>query len=232
MINKEDILYEDNHLIAVQKRAGVPVQGDETGDTPLVDMVMEYIRQKYQKPGNVYVGLLHRLDRPVAGLVLFAKTSKAAARMSEMFRDKTIAKTYLAIVERKPPIPADTLTDYIWKDKKDNKVYCYKKEKKESKWAQLEYKQIASADNLYLLEVNPLTGRPHQIRAQLSNIGCSIVGDTKYGSRLPLRDRTICLLAWKLKFIHPVSKEPVVIKSKVPSGKFWLKFELEINEKN
>lgn len=218
------ILYEDNHLLAINKPAGIAVQGDESGDTPLSDIVKDYIKEKYHKPGEVYLGVLHRLDRPVAGVVLFAKTSKAAARVSEMFREKTINKTYWAIVERKPPKPDDILTDYIWKDKKANRAYCYKKEKKDSQWAELSYHQLEEADNLYLLEVKPHTGRPHQIRAQLSSIGCTILGDTKYGSKLPMRDRSICLLARRLEFMHPVKNEPMVIESKLPDNKFWKKF--------
>ncbi len=225
-----NVIYEDNHLIAVHKPAGIPVQGDETGDTPLSDMVKEYIKYKYKKPGEVYLGVLHRLDRPVEGVVIFARTSKSAARMSEMFREKTITKTYWAIVEKKPPLPSGVLTDYIWKDKKANRSYCYKKEKKDSQWAQLTYKTLEEADGLYLLEVNPLTGRPHQIRAQLSHMGCIILGDTKYGSKLPLKDRSISLLARKIAFVHPVQNTQMVLDSFKPQGKWWKKFAVMLTK--
>lgn len=221
-----DIIYEDNHLIVVHKHGGTPVQDDETGDISLAKMVEDYIRIKYNKPGNVYVGLVHRIDRPVSGLVIFAKTSKAASRLSEMFREKQVEKTYLAIVSKQPPKMEDTLTDYIWKDKEANRAYTYKKEKKGSKWAQLTYRQVAEVNGSYLLEVKPLTGRPHQIRAQLAGMGCPIVGDAKYGSPLPQNDRSICLLARRVKLIHPVKKEPLEILSRDPQGRFWQKFDL------
>ncbi len=227
MIN---ILYEDNHILAVNKPPGIPVQGDETEDTPLCDMVKEYIKYKYKKPGEVYLGVLHRLDRPVEGVVLFARTSKAAARMSEMFKERTITKTYWAIVEKKPAKPEGTLIDYIWKDKKANRSYCYKKEKKESKLAQLDYKTLEEADGLYLLEVKPLTGRSHQIRAQLSHMGCVILGDTKYGSKFPLKDRSICLLARKVAFVHPVKNTPMLIDCNKPQGKWWKKFSVMLTK--
>jgi 23S rRNA pseudouridine1911/1915/1917 synthase len=221
------ILFEDNHLLAVQKLAGVPVQGDETGDTPLTQLVEDYLRHTYNKPGNIYVGLVHRLDRPVSGVVLFAKTGKAAARLSEIFREHQIEKVYLAIVERRPPREEDTLKGYIWKDPKANRVYLYEKEKKGSKYAELHYRLLAEREGMYLLAVWPKTGRSHQIRAQLANMGCTILGDTKYGSRLPLNDRSISLLAWQLSLTHPVRKEPLTIRAEAPASKWWRLFDLE-----
>jgi 23S rRNA pseudouridine1911/1915/1917 synthase len=223
------ILYEDNHLIAVHKPAGIPVQEDESGDTPLSEMVKEYIKKKYRKPGEVYLGVLHRLDRPVAGVVLFARTSKAAARVSEMFREKKMVKTYLAIVDKKPPNPEGTLTNYIYKDKDANRSHCYVKEKPGSQWAELDYKQVEEADGQYLLEVSPKTGRPHQIRAQLSAMGCVIHGDLKYGAKEPMKDKSICLLARKLEFMHPVRDEKITIISKIPPDKAWGRFLSNVN---
>ena len=224
-ITEADILFEDNHIIIVQKPAGIPVQEDESGDVALFDLVMEFIRNKYDKPGNVYLAVVHRIDRPVQGLVMFAKTGKAAARLSEMFRDRKIEKTYLAITAKQPPKLEDTLIDYIWKDTTTNRSYCYKKEKKGSKKAELHYKYVQESGKNYLIEVKPVTGRPHQIRAQLANIGCPIVGDAKYGSHMPLNDRSICLIARRLKFIHPVKNTPLEVVSRTPKGKFWQKFE-------
>jgi len=224
MITKADILFEDNHIIIIQKTSGIPTQGDETGDLSLFEMVQQYIKVKYNKPGDVYLGLVHRVDRPVSGLVMFAKTSKAASRLSEMFREHTIEKTYLAIVANQPPKEEDTLTNYIWKDKEANRAYCYNKEKKGSKKAVLDYKQLQQVGKEYLLEVKPHTGRSHQIRAQLANMGCPIVGDIKYGSKVNVEDRSICLLARRLKFIHPVKKTPLEIVSRTPEGRFWQKF--------
>ena len=224
MITNADVLFEDNHIIIIQKTAGIPTQGDETGDISLFEMVQQYIKVKYNKPGDVYLGLVHRVDRPVSGLVMFAKTSKAASRLSEMFREHTIEKTYLAIVANQPPKEEDTLTNYIWKDKEANRAYCYNKEKKGSKKAVLDYRQLQQVGKEYLLEVKPHTGRSHQIRAQLANMGCPIVGDIKYGSKVNVEDRSICLLARRLKFIHPVKKTPLEIVSRTPEGKFWQKF--------
>jgi 23S rRNA pseudouridine1911/1915/1917 synthase len=218
------VIFEDNHLLVVNKQAGTPVQGDETGDTPLTQIVEDYLRVTYKKPGNIYVGLVHRIDRPVSGLVLFAKTGKAAARLSEMLQTRKIQKTYFAITDKQPPHASGHLSDFLWKDAKNNKVYCYVKEKAGSKKAELTYKVIEHVNGFYLLEVNPLTGRSHQIRVQLANMGCPILGDTKYGSRLPLNDRSICLLARKLVFEHPVKKEIVTFYSNTPTSKYWQLF--------
>ena len=224
MLTSADIIFEDNHIIIVQKPAGMPTQGDESGDTSLFELVQQYIKKKYNKPGDVYLGLVHRVDRPVSGLVMFARTSKAASRLSEMFRERTIEKTYLAIVDTQPLILEDTITNYIWKDKEANKAYCYNKEKSGSKKAVLDYKQVQAVGGNFLLEVKPHTGRSHQIRAQLASIGCPIIGDNKYGSSITLEDRSVCLLARRLKFIHPVKKTPLEVVSKTPTGRFWQKF--------
>ena len=227
MITEADILYEDNHILIVNKPPCIPTQSDDSGDPSLDSLVKDFIKQKYNKPGDVYVGLIHRIDRPVSGIVLFAKTSKAAARLSDNFVTRDIHKTYYAIVEKMPPATEGTLTDYLWKEKKENRSYCFNREKPGSKWAQLHYKLIAQTDKLFLLEINPVTGRSHQIRAQLSNIHCPIVGDAKYGSKLPLRDRDICLLAAKITFSHPVKKEPMTMHSLIPKNKFWDRFDLK-----
>ena len=225
-MEKLKVIFEDNHLLAVHKPAGIPTQGDESGDEPLVDMVENYIRLMYQKPGNVYVGLLHRLDRPTEGIVLFAKTSKAAARMSKMFQERKIKKTYMAITHGRPNPEEGRLFNYLWKDPKNNKVYCYDKEKTDSKAGELFYQLLEMDGNMSLIKVNPITGRPHQIRAQLSYIRCSIVGDTKYGSNLPLNDRSICLLCYEMEFDHPVKKgEIVTVRSATPETKFFDKFD-------
>ncbi len=224
MITAADVIFEDNHIIIVQKPAGMPTQGDESGDTSLFELVQQYIKKKYNKPGDVYLGMVHRVDRPVSGLVMFARTSKAASRLSEMFRERTIEKTYLAIVDTQPLILEDTITNYIWKDKEANKAYCYNKEKNGSKKAVLDYKQVQAVGGNFLLEVKPHTGRSHQIRVQLASIGCPIVGDNKYGSSISLEDRSIALLARRLKFIHPVKKTPLEVVSKTPTGRFWQKF--------
>ena len=220
------VLYEDNHTLAVYKPAGIPVQSDETGDISLFELAKEYIKKKYKKPGEVYLGLVHRIDRPVSGIVLFARTSKAAARYSEMFRSRSMEKTYLAIVEKRPADNEGILKNYLWKDSGANRVYWYDKEKKGSKLAELEYSLLQEVDNKFLLEVKPLTGRSHQIRAQLAAIRCPIIGDTKYGSKIPLNDRSICLLAYRLSFIHPVKKDRINITSPIPENKFWNRFQI------
>ena len=225
MITEADVIFEDNHIIIVQKQSGIPTQEDETGDESLFQMVQQYVKVKYNKPGDVYLGLVHRVDRPVSGLVMFARTSKAASRLSEMFKEREIEKTYLAIVDKLPPAMSGRLEHYIWKDKEHNRSFCFEKEKKGSKHAILDYRFVAEVNKNVLLEVKPYTGRPHQIRSQQSTIGCPIVGDVKYGSKNQTGDRSICLLARRLKFMHPVKKTMVEVVSRTPKGAFWQKFD-------
>lgn len=216
-----EVLYEDNHLIAVNKRSGDIVQGDKTGDKPLSDFVKDYLREKYNKPGNIFCGVIHRLDRPVSGLVIFAKTSKALSRMNELFRTKTIQKTYWAIVENCPPKPKDRLEHYLIKNQKRNKSRAYLKPYEEALKSVLDYKIIKTLDRYTLLEVKPITGRHHQIRVQLSTMGSIIKGDLKYGAKRSNKDASICLHAREINFIHPVKKEPLKIIAPTPSSALW-----------
>jgi 23S rRNA pseudouridine1911/1915/1917 synthase len=216
-----EVIYEDNHLIAVNKTCREIVQGDKTGDTPLSEILKAWLKEKYAKPGNVFVGVAHRLDRPVSGLVLFAKTSKALARLNEMFRTGDIKKTYWAIVKNSPPTEEGTLEHWLVRNEKQNKSYAYTEEKPNSKKAILHYKLLARSDNYYLLEVDLKTGRHHQIRCQLAKMGCPIKGDLKYGSERSNKDGGISLHARKAQFIHPVSKEPVEILASVPDDSLW-----------
>ncbi|MEI9918743.1 MAG: RluA family pseudouridine synthase [Bacteroidota bacterium] len=224
------VLYEDNHLIAINKRAGVLVQGDSTGDVPLSELVKEYIKEKYNKPGAVFLGVVHRLDRPVSGVVVFARTSKSLERMNELFRNRETKKIYNAIVYGIPPKQSDTLVHWLVKDESRNKTTAYKKEHPDGLRSELSYElraapDVASAKSGYsLLEVQPVTGRPHQIRVQLSSIGCPIVGDVKYGAKTPNDDASICLHASRLQFIHPVRKEEIIIKAGFPSNHLWDSF--------
>ena len=215
------ILYEDNHIIVVSKTRGEIVQGDKTGDKTLCDSVKEYIKEKYAKPGNVFLGIAHRLDRPVSGIVIFAKTSKALSRLNNMFRDGEVHKLYWAITQNMPQKEEDTLTHWIVRNEKQNKSYAYDREKPGSKKAMLHYKVISSTDNYTLLAVNLMTGRHHQIRCQLSAIGCPIKGDLKYGSRRSNNDGSISLHARKVEFVHPVSKQPMCIEAPVPDDRLW-----------
>ena len=216
-----EVIYEDNHLIAVNKTCREIIQGDKTGDTPLSEILKAWLKEKYAKPGNVFVGVAHRLDRPVSGLVLFAKTSKALARLNEMFRTGDIKKTYWAIVKNSPPTEEGTLEHWLVRNEKQNKSYAYTEEKPNSKKAILHYKLLARSDNYYLLEVDLKTGRHHQIRCQLAKMGCPIKGDLKYGSERSNKDGGISLHARKAQFIHPVSKEPVEIVASVPDDSLW-----------
>lgn len=216
------ILYEDNHLIAVNKTVHDLVQKDSTGDTSLDDKVREYIRVKYKKPGNAFLGVIHRLDRPVSGVVLFARTSKALIRMNNLFRESAVQKTYWAIVKDPPPKDADTLVHFIVRNQKQNKSYIYSAEVKNSKMAELDYRRLASSDRYHLLEIDLKTGRHHQIRAQLAGIGCPVRGDLKYGSQRSNPDGGISLHARKIVFIHPVTKEEVTVLADPPQGdKLW-----------
>jgi len=213
------VLYEDNHLIVINKKSGDIVQGDITGDLPLSDIVKAYIKKKYKKIGEVFLGTIHRLDRPTSGIVIYARTSKALARMNEQFRKKEVDKTYWAIVEKPPPNNSGILENYLKKNQKQNKSYITNKE--EGKHAILEYKLLKKLDKYYHLEINPKTGRHHQIRVQLSNIGCIIKGDLKYGARRNNKDASIHLLAYKIKFLHPVKKEIITITAAPPQDNIW-----------
>ncbi|WP_435133259.1 RluA family pseudouridine synthase [Formosa sp. A9] len=215
------ILFEDNHIIIVNKRAGDIVQGDKTGDQPLSEVVKDYIKEKYNKPGNVYLGVVHRLDRPTTGLVIFAKTSKALSRLNTMFAKKDVQKTYWALVNNKPPKEKDTLVNWLKKNPKNNKSTAYSKEVTDSKKAILHYELLKSLERYYLLEINLETGRHHQIRSQLSNIGCIIKGDLKYGADRSNKDASIHLHARRITFIHPVSKNELKITAPLPDDALW-----------
>lgn len=221
------VVYEDNHIIVVSKTSSEIVQGDKTGDTPLSETVKAYLKEKYAKPGNVFIGVTHRLDRPVSGLVVFAKTSKALARLNEMFRDGDVKKTYWAIVKECPKETEGELVHYLVRNEKQNKSYAYDKEVKNSKKAILHYKLIGHSQNYYLLEVDLKTGRHHQIRCQLAKMGCPIKGDLKYGAQRSNPDGSICLHARTIKFIHPVSKEPIALTAPVPEGNLWNGFDMD-----
>lgn len=220
------VVYEDNHLIIVNKTASEIVQGDKTGDTPLSETVKQYIKEKYAKPGNVFLGVVHRLDRPVSGLVVFAKTSKALARLNEMFRNSEVKKTYWAIVKQRPPQDEGELVNYLVRNEKQNKSYAYDKEVKNSKKAVLHYRLIGHSQNYFLLEVDLKTGRHHQIRCQLAKMGCPIKGDLKYGFARSNPDGSICLHAHRVKFVHPVSKELIDVIAPLPPGNLWNGFEM------
>ena len=215
------VLYEDNHIIIVYKEAGEIVQGDKSGDEPLSETVRRWIKEKYQKPGNVFLGIVHRLDRPVSGLVIFAKTSKALARLNNMFRNGEVHKTYWAIVTRPPFEPEATLTDWLVRNERQNKSYAYNHQVPTSKKSILHYKIINRSDRYTLLEINLMTGRHHQIRCQLSNMDCPIKGDLKYGAPRSNPDGSISLLSHRVEFVHPVSKENICIESPLPDDALW-----------
>lgn len=219
--NNLDVLYEDNHIIAVNKRVGDIVQGDKTGDKPLSDVVKEYIKDKYNKPGEVFLGVVHRLDRPTTGLVIFARTSKALTRLNELFKNRETKKTYWAIVKNRPQKQHDTLVHYLKRNEKNNTSKAHLKEVPDSKVASLDYTIIKELNNYFALEINLHTGRHHQIRAQLSAIGSPIKGDLKYGSERSNTDGGIHLHARKLVFTHPVSKEVLTITAPVPDDAVW-----------
>ncbi|MDR0333638.1 MAG: RluA family pseudouridine synthase [Dysgonamonadaceae bacterium] len=219
-----NVLYEDNHLIIVNKAPGEIVQGDKTGDKPLSDIIKTYLKEKYHKPGNVFCGVTHRLDRPTSGVVVFAKTSKALSRLNEMFRNGEVDKTYWAIVKNHPTHETGSLTHYLIKTEKTNKSTAYDTEKPKTKKATLHYKHIASSDKYNLLEINLETGRHHQIRCQLAKIGCPIKGDLKYGAERSNPDGSISLHARTISFIHPVSKEKISVVAPVPEDNLWKAF--------
>jgi 23S rRNA pseudouridine1911/1915/1917 synthase len=215
------VLYEDNHLIAVNKRSSDLSQGDKTGDTSLDTEVKNYIAEKYKKPGDVFLGVVHRLDRPVSGVILYARTSKALERLNEMFRGTQVKKTYLAIVKERPPEDTQTITHFLKKIEDQNKTYVYDKEVKGSKEASLTYRLVGRSERYYLLEIELHSGRHHQIRAQMSAIGCPVKGDLKYGYSRSNDDGSISLMARRLEFIHPVKKEKLVITAPFPEGDIW-----------
>ena len=221
------VVYEDNHIIVVNKTASEIVQGDKTGDTPLSETVKEYLKVKYNKPGNVFIGVTHRLDRPVSGLVVFAKTSKALSRLNDMFRLGEVKKTYWAVVKERPKELEGELIHWMVRNEKQNKSYAYDTEKPNSKKAILRYKLIGHSQNYHLLEVDLQTGRHHQIRCQLAKMGCPIKGDLKYGSPRSNPDGSICLHARRVRFIHPVTKEMIDLTASLPSGNLWNGFDME-----
>ena len=217
-----NVVYEDNHIIIVNKQSGEIVQGDKTGDTPLSDIVKQYIKDKYNKPGNVFLGVVHRLDRPVSGLVVFAKTSKALSRLNEMFRTGDVHKTYWAIVKKNNIAPEATLTDWLTRNERQNKSYAHNREVPGAKKAVLSYKVRSVSDNYMLLEVQLMTGRHHQIRCQLAHMGYPIKGDLKYGSPRSNPDGSISLMSRRVEFVHPVSKETIAVEAPVPNDRLWL----------
>lgn len=219
--NNLQVLHEDNHIIIVNKRVGDIVQGDKTGDKPLSEVVKAYLKEKHNKPGNVYLGVVHRLDRPTSGIVLFSKTSKALPRLNKLFQQKDAKKTYWAVVKNRPPKDQDILVHYLKRNPKQNKSFAHKNEVPDSKKAILEYRILKELDNYFLLEVDLKTGRHHQIRSQLSAIGCPIKGDLKYGFDRSNNDAGIHLHARKLEFIHPVKREPIIVIAEVPDESLW-----------
>ena len=215
------VVYEDNHLIIVNKAASEIVQGDKTGDEPLSESLKRYLKEKYNKPGNVFLGVVHRLDRPVSGLVIFAKTSKALARLNTMLSQGEVKKTYWAIVTARPPQEEGELTHYLVRNEQQNKSYAYDRERPGSKLAILHYRLIATTDRYWLLEVDLKTGRHHQIRCQLAKMGCPIKGDLKYGAPRSNPDGSISLHARRIRFVHPVSKQPIDLTAPIPNVGAW-----------
>ena len=224
-ITDNDILYEDNHLIAVNKRAGDIVQVDDTGDESLDEKVKKYIAKKYNKPNGAFLGVVHRLDRPVSGVILFAKTSKALERINNMFKSREMYKTYYAVVRNRPQPEAGTLVHWLVKNPQKNVTKAHTTEVPGSQRAELSYKLAGELNGYYLVEVDPVTGRPHQIRVQLATLGCPIVGDNKYGYPRGSLRKSISLHARKIQFMHPIKKEPVLIIAPVPNDGFWERFE-------
>lgn len=221
------VLYEDNHIIIVSKQSGEIVQGDKTGDVTLSETVAQYLKVKYAKPGNVFVGVTHRLDRPVSGVVVLAKTSKALSRMNDMFRVGSVDKRYLAIVKNRPPQDMGQLENWLVRNEKQNRSYAYDHEVPGSKKAVLKYRLVASSVNYHLLEVELMTGRHHQIRCQLSKMGCPIKGDLKYGALRSNPDGSISLHAWHITFEHPVSHQMIDVFAPVPEEALWQSFTIQ-----
>jgi 23S rRNA pseudouridine1911/1915/1917 synthase len=219
-----EILYEDNHLIAVYKKSSDLSQSDKTGDTALDTEVKNYLAEKYNKPGDVFLGVIHRLDRPVGGVLLFARTSKALERMNEIFRTREVRKTYIAVVNERPPDDEAVLTHFLKKNEKQNKTYVFDNEVKGSKIASLSYRLAGRSERYFLLEIELHSGRHHQIRAQLAKIGCPVKGDLKYGYPRSNKDGSICLFARRIEFIHPVKKEKISITAHFPQGDVWKLF--------
>ena len=215
------VIYEDNHIIVVAKRSGEIVQGDKSGDRPLTEDVKAYLKEKYAKPGLVFLGVVHRLDRPVSGLVVFARTSKALSRLNEMFRNGSIHKTYWALVQTPPPAEEGELIHWLTRNERQNKSYAYRNEVPGSKKAVLRYRVIGQTDRYSLLEIQLLTGRHHQIRCQLAAMGCPIRGDLKYGAPRSNPDGSISLLARSIEFVHPVSKEIICLEAPLPEDSLW-----------
>ena len=224
------VLYEDNHLIAVDKHSGIPVQGDKTGDMPLAEYVKAYLKEKYNKSGNVFLGVIHRLDRPVSGLTLLAKTSKCLERMNKLFSERSIEKVYYAVTDKKPTASKGTAVHWLKKNEKNNVTTAYAAEVPGSKRAELLYEVKENREGMYLWRVKPVTGRHHQIRVQLARLGCPILGDVKYGSGRRCADRSICLHATVLSFPHPVKREFIVLRAPLPRHGFWSPFAEIISE--
>ena len=220
-MTEEDVLYEDNHIIIVNKRAGQVVQVDDSKDVPLCEIVQAFLKKKYKKEGNVFLGVIHRLDRPVSGVIIFAKTSKALSRLNKMFQEKKIQKTYWAFCLGNPAKAEDLLTHYLVKDRRKNKTTAHRNKVKEGKFSQLEYKELKRRGRNSLIEVNPLTGRPHQIRVQLASIKCIIKGDLKYGATKANEDKSICLHSRRVRFTHPVSKEDIDVTAPLHKPELW-----------
>lgn len=232
VITERDVLYEDNHLIAINKRGGDIVQVDDTGDKSLEDMVKEFLTKKYNKPNSAFLGVIHRLDRPVSGMILMAKTSKALDRMNKAFHDRKVKKTYVAVVKERPPHQSGKLVNWLLRDRKKMITKAYDREVSKGTYAELDYEVVGQLDGYYLLKINPVTGRTHQIRCQLAHMGCPIVGDNKYGYPRGSLRRTICLHSRSLSFTHPVKNEDMAIIAPLPKDGFWDKFEGLLKSRN